>query len=177
MERKLNVFGFKYDYFIHDFCLIVFQDLCLFLVCSNLFATSEPPKYSNLNSPNLLLWFFLIILYNIFWGFRLKTHAIRVRKGCVISILRPTFDQAKNKILLTKKIRKNLENSNILEIPMSWTSYSFVLFFRLLVSKCFFSLFLTVYLSLVLIEINKMNLILSDVEYIQDLNFRLGIQT
>ena len=33
MERKLNVFGFKYNYFIHDFCLIALQDLCLFLVC------------------------------------------------------------------------------------------------------------------------------------------------
>ena len=27
----------------------------------NLFTTSEPPKYSNSNSPNLLLWFFCLI--------------------------------------------------------------------------------------------------------------------
>ena len=68
MERKLNVLGFKYDYFIHDFYLIAFQDLCLFLVCL------------------------------------------------------------------------------------------FVLFFRLLVSNCFFSLFITAYLFVLLIEINKMDL-------------------
>ena len=68
MERKLNVSGFKYDYFIHDFYLIAFQDLCLFLVCL------------------------------------------------------------------------------------------FVLFFRLLVSNCFFSLFITAYLFVLLIEINKMDL-------------------
>ena len=28
---------------------------------NNLFATSKPPKYLNLNSPNLLLWFFCLI--------------------------------------------------------------------------------------------------------------------
>ena len=32
-----------------------------FLHFFNLFATSEPPKYSNSNSTNLLLWFFCLI--------------------------------------------------------------------------------------------------------------------
>ena len=33
------------------------------------------------------------------------THAIRVRKGYVISILRPTFDQGKTKLRKQQKIR------------------------------------------------------------------------
>ena len=32
------------------------------------------------------------------------THAIRVKKGCVISIIRPTFDQEKNKFCKQQKI-------------------------------------------------------------------------
>ena len=32
------------------------------------------------------------------------THGIRVRKGCAISILRPTYDQEKNKVCKQQKI-------------------------------------------------------------------------
>jgi len=36
------------------------SSFCTKLIC-NLFTTSESPKYSNSNSPNLLLWFFCLI--------------------------------------------------------------------------------------------------------------------
>ena len=36
----------------------------------------------------------------------MQTHAIRVRKGCLISILRPTFDQAKE--FINNKISKKI---------------------------------------------------------------------
>ena len=38
----------------------------------------------------------------------MQTHAIKVRKGCVISILRPTFDQAKNEFYKQQNLEKKL---------------------------------------------------------------------
>ena len=52
----------------------------------NLFATSEPPKYSNSNPPNFCFDFFLMIL----------RHKILGALERNIRAIHPTFDQAKN---------------------------------------------------------------------------------
>ena len=86
---------------------------------NNLFATSEPPKYSNSNSPNLLLWFFCLIKSRM------------NRSGITQPFLNPDLIFFSNlpQIVCCRIIKKNqnkdLENSNlnILEFPMSRTSY------------------------------------------------------
>ena len=85
----------------------------------NLFATSKPPKYSNSNYPNLLLWFFCLIKSRANWS------------GIIQPFLNPNLIFFSNvpQIVCHRIIKKNqnkdLENSNlnILEVPMSRTSY------------------------------------------------------
>ena len=85
-----------------------------------MFTTSESPKYSNLNSPNLLLWFFFCLIKS------------RVnRSGITQPFLNPNlifFSNAPQIVccrIIKKNQNKDLENSNsnILEVPMSWTDY------------------------------------------------------
>ena len=53
---------------------------CNEFISYNLFATSEPPKYSN--SPNL--WFdFFMLLQQTIWGALEKNISLGFRKGCV----------------------------------------------------------------------------------------------
>ena len=80
---------------------------------NNLFVTSEPPKYSNSNPPNLLLWLFCLI------------------KSRAKPFLNPNlifFSDAPQIVcrrIIKKNQNKDLENShsNILKVPMSRTSY------------------------------------------------------
>ena len=82
----------------------------------NLFTTSESPKYSNSNSQiNLLLWFFCLI----------KSRANR--SGITQPFLNLNLIFAWNCVLQIHKKNQNKDlensNSNILEVPMSRTSY------------------------------------------------------
>ena len=83
----------------------------------NLFTTSEPPKYSNSNSPNLLLWSFCLI--------KSRANCSGIKKP----FLNPNlifFSKAPQIVcrrIIKKNQNKDLENSNILEVPMSRTSY------------------------------------------------------
>ena len=61
--------------------------------------TSEPPKYSNLNSPNLLLWFFCLI--------NSRTN----HSGITQPFLNPNISFVCSRII-KKNQNKDLENSN-----------------------------------------------------------------
>ena len=85
---------------------------------TNLLLTSDPPKYSNSNSPNILLWFFCLI--------RSRANRARITQP----FLNPNlifFSNAPQIVcrrIIKKNQNKDLENlnSNILEVPMSRTS-------------------------------------------------------
>ena len=59
VKQWLNL-TFKVNQLRKMFCPCHFLINSIF-VTFNLFTTSEPPKYSNSNSPNLFLWFFCLI--------------------------------------------------------------------------------------------------------------------
>ena len=96
--------------------------MAMFIYTSNLFATSEPPEHLDSNSPNLLLWFLCFI----------KSRADH--SGITHPFINPDqifFSNAPQNVcrrIIKKNQNKDFENlnSNILEVPMSWTSHSFL---------------------------------------------------
>ena len=96
--------------------LKVITDLISWLMFSNLFTTSDPPKYSNSNSPILQIFVF------VFWrGTRKHFHwSKKYFRPIKIFSCPPSINK-----------NKDLENSNsnILEVPMSQKSYRIQIMF------------------------------------------------
>ena len=83
-QNYLDLFFFKLDS-VYFFTITIID--VYWILCINLFTTSEPPKYSNSNSPNLLLWFFCLI--------KSRTN----HSGITKPFLNPNADRASNCLL------------------------------------------------------------------------------